>query len=248
MAPDAKPVVFLGPTLSLAEAGFILDANYLPPVAQGDVIRAVQDYAPSCIVIIDGAFQAVPAVRHREILWALYKGVPVLGAASMGALRAAELHRHGMIGVGVIYRWYRRFAFAPDDAVAVLHGPQEFGSQPLTIAHVDLRKTLRKAKRNGLIDDELRRRLETMARGLHYRERTWDAIVRETFADQPECRQALQENMLASYTSQKKLDAVAALRRVANAADHSPRTPLTTSFRMTSLFLRDLNHARLRID
>src|SRR6185369_7357538 len=147
----------------------------------------------SCIVIIDGAFQSVPAVRHREILWALHKGIPVVGAASMGALRAAELDRHGMVGVGEIYRWYRRFAFAPDDWVAVLHEPVEFGSQPLTIAHVDLRKTVRKARRNGLIDESLRRRLETVARGLHYRERTWRAIVDEACADRPECRQELHE-------------------------------------------------------
>jgi len=160
MALAAKPVVFLGPTLRAAEAASILDATYLPPAAQGDVVRAVQRYGPSCIVIIDGAFQSVPAVRHREILWALHKGIPVVGAASMGALRAAELDRHGMVGVGEIYRWYRRFAFAPDDWVAVLHEPVEFGSQPLTIAHVDLRKTVRKARRNGLIDESLRRRLE----------------------------------------------------------------------------------------
>ena len=28
-----------------------------------------------------------------------------------------------MIGVGLIFRWYRRFALLPDDAVAVLYGP-----------------------------------------------------------------------------------------------------------------------------
>jgi len=34
-----KPVVFLGPTLPASEAAAILDAEYLPPVAQGDLYR-----------------------------------------------------------------------------------------------------------------------------------------------------------------------------------------------------------------
>ena len=49
---------------------------------------------PPPILIIDGVFQSEPAVRHKEILWALSLGVPVVGAASMGALRAAELFPH----------------------------------------------------------------------------------------------------------------------------------------------------------
>ena len=42
-----------------------------------------------------GAFASVPAVRHKEILWALSEGIPVIGAASIGALRAAELTAFG---------------------------------------------------------------------------------------------------------------------------------------------------------
>ena len=47
---------------------------------------------PRQSLIIDGSFQSQPAVRHKEILWALSRGIPVIGAASMGALRAAELY------------------------------------------------------------------------------------------------------------------------------------------------------------
>jgi hypothetical protein len=45
-------------------------------------------------------FDSTPAVLHKEILWAMDRGVGVSGAASMGALRAAELHWYGMVGVG----------------------------------------------------------------------------------------------------------------------------------------------------
>ena len=84
--------VFLGPSLSRKEAVDILpDAEYLPPAAQGDVYRATCRN-PQAILIVDGFFDCVPAVWHKEILWAMQDGVHVYGTASMGALRAAELH------------------------------------------------------------------------------------------------------------------------------------------------------------
>ncbi|TIT86320.1 MAG: TfuA domain-containing protein, partial [Mesorhizobium sp.] len=116
-------LVFTGPTLSHPEAQQVADVICLPPAVQGSIVAAVQRYDPAAIVIIDGAFQAEPAVRHKEILWAISQAIPVIGAGSMGALRAAELYPY-MHGVGLIYRWYRRFAFLPDDAVAVLYGPE----------------------------------------------------------------------------------------------------------------------------
>src|SRR5688572_13608332 len=145
---QAPPLVFLGPSLPLAAAKALCDAAvYLPPAAQGSIISAVQRYEPGAILIIDGIFQSEPAVRHKEILWAIAQGVTVIGAASMGALRAAELHRHGMIGVGLIYRWYRRYPFAPDDAVAVLHMPEELGSAAMTLSLIDFVQTVKQAER-----------------------------------------------------------------------------------------------------
>ena len=121
------PVVFLGPSLPRPEARSILAADCRPPAGQGDVFRAALD-GPPAIALMDGIFRDAPTVRHREILWALARGIPVFGASSMGALRAAELDRQGMIGTGLIYRWYRRYALLPDDAVAVTHGPRELGA------------------------------------------------------------------------------------------------------------------------
>ncbi|HXV30471.1 MAG TPA: TfuA-like protein, partial [Sinorhizobium sp.] len=157
----SRPIVaFLGPTLSVGEARRLLDAVYLPPAAQGSIVLAVKEFQPKTILLIDGIFQSEPAVRHKEILWALSRGIHVVGAASMGALRAAELYRYGMIGIGLIYRWYRRFHFAPDDAVAVLHGPASVGWAALTCARIDLRRTLRAAERRALIASPLRQRLD----------------------------------------------------------------------------------------
>ena len=154
-------VVFLGPSLPLDEARTCLRATYLPPAARGDVYRAVRDRAPRILVLIDGHVRERPAVWHRELLWALAQGVHVIGAASMGALRAAELGAFGMRGTGRIFAAYRDGRYAPyadafeDDAeVAVVHGPSELGSRPLTVALVDVRDALARAWRRGRFPGE----------------------------------------------------------------------------------------------
>ena len=94
---NAPILVFLGATLRLADAQACLDAIYLPPAAQGDIVLAAHAFRPRAMVLIDGQFEDRPAVRHKEILWALAQGIGMIGAASMGALRAAEIARirHG---------------------------------------------------------------------------------------------------------------------------------------------------------
>ncbi len=152
-------VVFLGPSLSVDEARSQLDATYLPPAAQGDVWRAATTLRPEVIGIIDGVFAHAPAVWHKEILFALTQGIHVIGAASMGALRAAELAPFGMRGVGVVFRAYSEGRLGPtgdvpfedDDEVAVVHGPAEAGWRALSEAMVDIRCSLAAAERDGVL-------------------------------------------------------------------------------------------------
>ncbi|HCU97270.1 MAG TPA: hypothetical protein DHU96_33000, partial [Actinobacteria bacterium] len=93
------PVVFAGPSLGEAHARAALPgAVILPPARCGDVLSVLR-LRPAAIVLIDGLYDTTPAPWHKELLWALEARVPVVGAASMGALRAAELDRFGMIGV-----------------------------------------------------------------------------------------------------------------------------------------------------
>lgn len=126
------------------------------------------------MILIDGQFEDRPAVRHKEILWAMAQGIVFIGAGSMGALRAAELDAFGMIGVGLIYRWYRRFGRgplsspAPDDAVAVHSGPPELGFLPLTDALVDLQRTFSAWSRLGAVSPSERDRLTTLARDMNF--------------------------------------------------------------------------------
>ena len=48
----------------------------------------------------------------------------------MGALRAAELHVFGMVGVGRVFELFRDGLLEDDDEVAVAHGPADSGYQP----------------------------------------------------------------------------------------------------------------------
>jgi hypothetical protein len=172
-----KVIVFLGPTLSVAEARQHLDALYLTPAGNGDVVRAVFEHSPKAIAIIDGVFAQSPAVRHKEILWAMSRGVRVYGASSMGAVRAAELTEYGMSGHGLVFRWYRRNSLADDADVAVAMAPAQLGSFPLGDALIDIRLTLKKAVLDGIIGRKVQVTLEILARSIHYTERSYSTLL-----------------------------------------------------------------------
>jgi hypothetical protein len=169
--------VFTGPTISAIEAKGELGAVYLPPAAEGDVYR-VTLRRPQAIGIIDGYFQSTPTVRHKEILWAMSRGIHVFGSASIGALRAAELAAFGMEGVGTIFEFYRDGVLEDDDEVAIAHGPSEVGFLPASEAMVNIRQTLRKAERLEIISTELRTALEKIGKALFYPDRSYPMLLR----------------------------------------------------------------------
>ena len=168
--------IFTGPSLSPADARAELDTVYLPPVSEGDIYRVAHEN-PVAIGIIDGYFECVPSVWHKEILYALDRGIHVYGAASMGALRAAELEQFGMVGVGAVFEAYLDGLLEDDDEVAVIHGPVEIGCPVLSEAMVNIRRTLSDALTTGVIGAATRERLEAIAKEMSYRDRTYDKIL-----------------------------------------------------------------------
>jgi hypothetical protein len=168
--------VFLGPSLPVVEAVRYLSATFLPPAQQGDILRLLER-KPTAIGIVDGYFGVVPAVWHKEILLALEAGVAVFGAASMGALRAAELHRFGMVGVGTIFEWYRDGHIVGDDEVAIYHAPAELNYLSLTDALVNIRDTSAAAVRHGVVSAAVAEELVTTAAGLPFSERTYNRVA-----------------------------------------------------------------------
>jgi hypothetical protein len=214
-----KPVVFLGPTLPVRAAARGLDADYRPPAARGDVHRAVRDGA-RVIGIVDGYFRQTPAVLHKEILWAMAEGAQVLGAASMGALRAAELDGFGMTGVGWVYHAFRDGRLTGDDEVAVAHGPAAAGYPAISEAMVNIRRTLAAAARAGVIEPDTRARLAAAAKALYYPDRSWDRLL------DPACGHGVAGEALAALgawlpegrVDRKRADALGLLEHIAAGA------------------------------
>ena len=165
--------IFVGPTLPpfmiKEKLGYdlnedheiVLDSGekikFLPPVSEGDILKLIPEN-PKVIGIIDGIFENEPSVRHKEILYAMSQGIHVLGAASTGALRAAELASFGMEGM-------------------VVYGSQELGFPLLSEAMVNIRRTLDDAQNEkilGLSDCEA---LRSIAKNLHYKDRNYGKVL-----------------------------------------------------------------------
>lgn len=172
-----KAVIFAGPSLPPAFRPDDPALEWRPPVKQGEVYEAALG-RPAIIGIIDGYFEVTPTVWHKEILWVMAQGIHVYGSASIGALRAAELHPFGMTGVGRIFAAYRDGILTDDDEVAVLHGPEELGYPVVTEAMVNIRATLDKAAAEGIVDSALAARLIEIGKTLFYKGRRWDTILR----------------------------------------------------------------------
>ncbi len=242
--------VFLGPSLPLAAAERELAATYLPPVAEGDLYRAALTQ-PAAIGIIDGYFEIIPAVWHKEILYALKQGIHVFGASSMGALRGAELAAFGMEGVGSIFEAFRDGRLEDDDEVAVQHGPAELGYPVISEAMVNIRRTLADAAAAGVIGAATQAALESRAKGLLYRERSYAAILEwARTIDLPEDElNRLDAWLPTGRVDQKREDALAMLRlmRERFKNGHAPKQ-ISFHFEHTTLWEQATRLAMARRD
>jgi hypothetical protein len=212
---------FAGPSLRATEihaacAGLQAEVCVWPPIQQGDLLRRKNEL-PDIVAILDGYFQQVPAVLHKEILFALENGVRVLGAASLGALRAAELDVYGMEGVGEVYRLYKEGEIDGDDEVAILHAHQEDGFRPLTEPLVNIRYNLARARKGGILTAQTSAALLRIAKRFHYTERTYEAVLRAanpSLASPDELR-SLRDFLQMEAVDLKRQDALALVHLVA---------------------------------
>jgi len=209
-------IVFAGPSLAGATIPDSLDIR--PPAKQGDVYLATLE-DPKAIGIIDGYFEGVPAVWHKEILWSIAHDIPVLGASSMGALRAAELDHFGMIGVGQIYEGYRDGLYEDDDEVALHHAPPEVGYGAISIAMVNIRATIASAERAGTISKEQGAQIIGTAKALFYGDRTWPRVLGGVDAD---LAQTVSDWLPGNEVDQKQIDALLLLNQMTESDSFSP--------------------------
>lgn len=214
-------VVFAGPTVYGLELDWG-DIELRRPAQQGDVEQAVADGA-SVIGIVDGHYQQVGAVWHKEILFALKSGVAVYGSSSMGALRAAECEAFGMVPIGKIARAYCRGDLCDDADVALTNGPGELGFPPLTEPMVTVVATVGRLQVLGLVDAAQAQALVRAAHSLFFADRTIAAMFER--ADLGDCGPAIRGAYLANHVDPKADDARALVETIRR-GEHAPQTPL----------------------
>jgi hypothetical protein len=203
-----KRIVFLGPSLPVRDAKRLLPgADFRPPARQGDVFRAV-DARPDVIVLIDGIFESAPSVWHHELIAAHASGITVLGASSMGALRAAELP--GVVKpIGEIARRFASGAWNDDAAVALLHADASQGYRALTVPWVNVWATARAAR----LSASQKRALCTVAEAQFYQARTWDSVLAALGWSTDLCARVLEARVdLKAQDARRALAAAAKIR------------------------------------
>jgi TfuA protein len=202
-------IVFSGPSMSAPELHRLAPAaTHAPPIKRGD-LSVIGDY--DVIVILDGEFGQSMSVSPKEILAVLESGKSVIGASSMGALRATELDRSGMTGVGWVYDYFRRSAVRRDADVALIYSP--FDLKPMTVPMVDLEYWMELASEAGLIGDSDSARLLKAARKIFFADRTMERLTSSLHAV---IGKSVLGSLLAfsggAIPSVKSLDAVEAVR------------------------------------
>jgi len=241
-----KTRIFCGPTLRQEEiARHLPKASIAGPIGWGDVLTALDD-GIECIAIVDGFFDQQQPVWHKEILFALHAGVPVLGAASMGALRAVELEPFGMRGIGKIFELYRDGWLERDDEVTVVHAAASDGYRALSDALVNMRFTFRKAARSTVISDEFAEHCAGLAEQLFYAERTYQTVLSAVSRDSKWSHEAQRfRTWLAEESNrvdQKRADALELL--AALAGPPLPRASRAFSFAHTDAWAQFVSAKR----
>jgi hypothetical protein len=180
-----KPVIFLGPSLSQEKARNIFEADYRPPAKKGDFLRLAADPGVRMVGFIDGVFlQDYPPTPIEVYQLARKEGVLLAGAASLGALRAVELEKFGMVGIGRIFQLYKSGRVNADDEVAVTFAPE--GDYRLqSEAMIDIRYNLFLARKKGVISKKVKRALVRVAKEIYFPHRNYAHIIEQSKMTHP---------------------------------------------------------------
>lgn len=207
----AKPVIFLGPSLSHEKARKIMpDADFRPPAKKGDLLRLAADPEVTMVGLVDGVFlQDYPPTPIEVFQLARKKGMLLAGAASLGALRAVELEKFGMVGIGRVFSLFKRGLLNADDEVAVTFTDGDFRLQ--SEAMVDIRYNLFLAAKKSVISRKTKRLVTRVAKDTYFPRRNYPDIIEEAKrlpgAPQDEL-EALERYIASSRRSLKESDAM----------------------------------------
>jgi hypothetical protein len=143
------------------------------------------------------------------------KGVVVIGASSMGALRAAELEQFGMQGFGKIFNAYKNLEIDGDDEVSISHS-EDFKHQSIPL--INLRFSLNQAIKKNIISKENANKVITETKNKPYYERSLNCVKNKK----------LKTWLQTNYIDQKNLDSIGLLENI-NENDIKKLEPPKTS-------------------
>ncbi|SLI42445.1 TfuA-like protein [Mycobacteroides abscessus subsp. bolletii] len=221
--------VTCGPTISADEVHAIVPTAIVhPPVQHGDLYALALE-AGASVLVVDGLFHQSAAIRHKEILDLIGRGIVVFGASSMGALRASELSPFGMYGIGNVYRLFQSGAIDSDDEVAVVHLSEEDDYRQISEPLVNFRIALNDGVSADILTPEEAAAVLKLVHGIPFTARTWKNLVRTIEAMHSQHGLASKcasftEWLLANPVSAnaKKSDAIQALKILGR---HRPSPP-----------------------
>jgi len=214
------------------------------PAQQGSVLMALLEGFRR-LVILDGYFFQTYSLTTFEVMLALARGVEVIGGASLGALRALELGRHGMAGAGFVFRFLKRRRIAPYHVVAQTY---DAGDRAVSVPLVAVAFLLERAVRAGVIDRARSRRLHEVAEGIHFTQldfRWFFHVLRKepragfSEADVERLAHFFEEQGGAAAFEVKRRDALHILRLEARTRSRPGRAPATAR-------REELSHLRSR--
>jgi TfuA protein len=210
----SKPVIFLGPSLSRDKARKILDADYRLPAKKGDLLKLILKEV-NIVGLVDGYFlQDYPPTPIEVYNLVRKRDVKVLGSSSLGALRAVELGKYGMIGIGKIFRLFRDGILDSDDEVAVTFTDyMNYKSEAL----IDIRYNLFLAQKYKIIDNMTRRSILKISKQTYFPYRVYEDILDKCALKYPEIHSQLEsfrDYVLNNKKSLKEMDAVRLLKHI----------------------------------
>lgn len=211
----SKPIVYLGPTLSREKAIKILDADYRDPAKKGDFLMLSQDSDEKKYVgFIDGVFlHDYPPSPIEVYHLATRKNIELIGASSLGALRAVELEKFGMKGIGKIFQLYKNGIINADDEVAVTFTRENNILQ--SEAMIDIRFNLFLAYKKGIITNQTKKRIAKIAKNIYFPFRNYEDIIKLTQQQLPSIYDELEgfrSYILKNRDSLKARDAIKLLK------------------------------------
>ena len=210
----SKPVIFLGPSLSREKARKILDADYRLPAKKGDLLQLILKEV-NIVGLVDGYFlQDYPPTPIEVYNLVKKRDVKVFGSSSLGALRAVELEKYGMIGIGKIFRLFRDGILESDDEVAVAFTDYtNYKSEAL----IDIRYNLFLAQKYNFIDSITRKSVLNVSKQIYFPYRTYEDILDKCKLKYPEIKsqiESFRSYILKNKVSLKERDALRLLKLI----------------------------------